>query len=850
MATNPARILVEDDGRTVDVGGLHHAPVTAEAVVPERTLMVSAAHCGQDLLVRHSGGGWVVHPDVFWSLLAPLNPIRDETKDEIVAAVWQRLRWWQALPTAEVLACAGLLDQHVRGASDALAILGHVAGAGDPRGSAETVAAEPRPSVAWEHLTDPMTIAAFVRDPDGLGRCYGREFLPRDEQAELAASVARSLDGGHALLAEAGTGTGKTLAYLVPLVARLIQHGGRAVVSTYSRALQVQLLTGDLPRLVADESDLRFRLLMGRGNYLCLRQRLAYLTRPRENVRDAFKAVALRLWLQATFDGMREELVGHPLLGEDLPVLFSDIQPCTPQCQEGGGCFVTRARRLARKARLVVVNHALLLHDRGSCGAILGPFDQLVVDEAHRLPAVALETRTVRLHRGRLLDLEAVVGAARTEGMPLEVPSLLANRLAAFPDAEKMVTSATFFGTTAARALRQYAEWWRAAGRELATAAPEASGPRIRLPDKDIAFAPIRDETRNLIVAVAEASAACAQLNQRTESIEEPGDAVLDLLLRCAQAGQLFNQLERDLRFVTSDPTDRWVTWLERSPRDAVAALGATPLESGGLLREVWQEAALAPVATSATLAVGEDFGFMLGELGLGGRRPATECRAVASPFDWDTQTRCLAPERMIGPNQPGFAETIAEVLLELRREVPRQTLVLFTSYKLLDDVAGRLVNAERGRASGTLLVQTPRTGADAIRETFRASRGAMLLGTSTFWEGVDFPGKSLEIVVVTKLPFQVPSDPWVETRCEHMRAAGEDPFKDFMVRDAVLRMRQGVGRLLRRRSDRGVVLLLDNRLISRGYGTTFRTALPTTVQWVPDHRDLAAGARAFLEQT
>jgi ATP-dependent DNA helicase DinG len=284
-----------------------------------------------------------------------------------------------------------------------------------------------------------------------------------------------------------------------------------------------------------------------------------------------------------------------------------------------------------------------------------------------------------------------------------------------------------------------------------------------------------------------------------------------------------------------------------------VRSLGATPLESGPLLRDLWQGRQLAPVATSATLAVGEDFQFMLGELGLTGRRPPAGTVTVPSPFAWEEQAICLAAEDLPDCNAPDFADAVVDVLADLRARVGRQTLALFTSYRLLEATAAGLREREAdptlfdGDAPGDLLVQTPGAGPAELRERFRRSRGATLLGTSTFWEGVDFPGESLEVVVVTKLPFLVPSDPWVQARCEHLRAAGQDPFRDFMVRDAVLRLRQGVGRLLRRRRDRGVILLLDNRLTTRGYGATFLGSLPAPVRWLQRRDQLAAAVHAFL---
>ncbi|MEZ4388359.1 MAG: helicase C-terminal domain-containing protein [Candidatus Krumholzibacteriia bacterium] len=843
MASNPARLVLACGGAPLDVGAPHHEPDGRRATAG--TLLVTDDVDPAELLVRDAAGGWRLHPTLAWAWLRPLAAAERPAGEARLAAAWDGLRRWRALPTAELAAVEGLCALHTRNAAEVSGLLTRVAAAGEPQGlsAVPPATAPPAPVPA---LDGPQEVADFVMDPDGLGRNYGVRFRPRREQADLAAAVARALASGEALLAEAGTGTGKTLAYLVPLLALLQAGEDRAVISTYSRTLQQQILQGDLPRLLDASHAVGARLLMGRGNYLCLRQRQAYLTRPLESGREALKIVALRLWLAATDDGLREELASHPLLAEDCGELFSAVQPCTPHCHEDDRCFVARARRLARRARLVVVNHALLLHDHAAGHALIGPYRHLVVDEAHRLPAAALDARAVALYLGRLLDIEQVVGQVRATGEPPEACALLEPALAAVPGGEAAAAAAGVFGHAAGRAMRHFGQWWREAGRRLEVPPNAVPGQRVRLADKEVAFAPVREETLALQASLAEAAGAAATLAQRTETLDDLGPGATDLLVRCVQAGQLLRVLEQDVRFVTTDPSDRWVTWLDPATRGGVGALGATPLESGPLLRELWQDTDVAPVATSATLAVGGDFGFMLEELGLQGRHPRTATVAVPSPFRWDEQASCLAPERIPDPDQPGFADAVADVIGDLHREAPRQTLVLFTAYRLLQDVADRLADVP----DLDLLVQSPRAAVDRLRERFRTSRQAVLLGTSSFWEGVDFPGEALEIVVVTKLPFLVPSDPWVQARCERLRAAGEDPFERFMLRDAVLRLRQGVGRLLRRRQDRGVIVLLDNRLITRRYGATFRDALPTAVRWVPHHRALAAAVRDALNGT
>ncbi len=662
---------------------------------------------------------------------------------------------------------------------------------------------------------------------------------------------ASALEDGAALLAEAGTGVGKTLGYLVPLVARLAAGGRRAVVSTHTRALQSQILDHDLPLLAPVAPRLTSRLLMGRQNYLCRRQLEDYLARPVNDLRDAARAAAFRVWLTATVDGLRDELADHPLLAADLGPLFDSARPCSPgQCHEGDRCYVTRARRLARGAELVVVNHALLVTDLATDGMVIGPYDWLVVDEAHRLPGAALDVLAIRCDRPRRAALVDLLGEPRpaARGQP-ELALVLAGRLRAAADGEASAEACADFGRAAGRALAAFDVWWDALSTrvqgELEFQEPVG---RVRVHDREVTFAPLRQATAALRETAALAAASGAALAQRVESLADVPPAAADLLLQAAQAAQLFGLLEHDVRFLTEDREDPWVTWIEPAPRGGLRALGATPLEPGPLLRAFWQDRGLDPIATSATLAVGEDFDFMLRELGLAGRRPHARTVVVPTPFDWERQALVLAPQDMPGPDSAAFAAAITDVVVALRRTARRQTLVLFTSYRLLEAVAAQLQTVVAlDPQVGEVIVQTPRASAADLLARFRRSEGALLLGTSTFWEGIDLPGRALEVLVVTKLPFLVPSDPWVAARCERLQAAGENAFTAFMVRDAVLRLRQGMGRLLRRDSDRGVVVLLDNRLHTKPYGATFLGALPARPRFARDAADLAERVGAFF---
>lgn len=816
-------------------------------------------------------GGLTLNEDVFWSLLDPLGkawdaetlpPDRIDAETELRRLRRQALagvRCWQERDEALREACRGLLKGYrpdlapLLDLLDGLPLPAEVAQVAAPAATAAGPVPDPIPA-------DPDGIAAWLGSPLGLGALYGPDFAPRWEQADMARAVAVALRDRQPLLIEAGTGVGKTLAYLAPLVAAVVRGGGRAVVSTHTRALQRQILDQDLPRLAPLLQGKRWALLMGRRNYLCLRQRQAYLSRSVESLADALRAVCFRLWLDDTTDGLREEVAGHPLLVRDLAELFDAADLCLPGlCYEGDRCHVQTARRRGREADLLVVNHSLLLHDLAQGRTLIGERDHLVVDESHRLPAVTLDTHGIACGSGRWNDIEQLTGRLATAGRLPERTTLAAGRLAAMgPDAAPAAVACEDFGGALARAGTAFFAWWQGLGALVDEALPGQgrSLQRQRVRDKDEAFGALRAETTAALEALTLASEAFARLATATTGLDDLGGPLEDDLAQLAQAGQLLRLLDHDLRFLMIDGDEQWVTWLEPAPRRGVRLLGATPLDAGDLLRGYWGDADTHPIMTSATLAVGEDFSHMLGELGLDRRRPATVTRACASPFDYHRQALVLAPSHFPAPEARDFGRAVGEVLRDLALHTGRKTLGLFTSYKLIAEAAevmeaagmGERPDPDRGRPA--LLVQRPQGAPATLVERFRRLDRAVLLGTTTFWEGVDFPGEDLEILVVAKLPFLVPNDPWVEARCDRLSAAGENPFTSFMVRDAVLRLRQGFGRLIRRPTDRGVVVILDTRLHTRGYGATFLSALPVLPAGFGDTAELLERVDRFFRET
>ncbi len=818
-----------------------------------------------------AGGGLLVPEGWLWSLLDPVNasPVVEILTDDriqvesslraVARRFRNRLEWYRDLDPLLRESCRGLLRGYTPDLMPLLDVLEDsvVAPAGlDTHDGVEDPVGDPVPVLPLE--PDPEAVYSWLGSSEGLGSLYGPEFAPRSEQAEMGRDVARALTDRQPLLVEAGTGVGKTLAYLVPLVALTVREGTRAVVSTHTRALQTQIMEQDLPRLKSLLGGSTFTLLMGRRNYLCLRQRQSFLSRPVEDLEDALKAVAFRLWLAATTDGMRDELAGHPLLSPELGPLFDGADLCLPgQCYEGNRCFVQNARRRARDADILVVNHSLLLADHQSGHTLLGEVDHLVVDEAHRLPAVTLDAHTVACGTWRIRELDDLVGPVRGDSSLPERVALAAARLSVFgPEGKKAASSCEDFGGSLRRVGKAFGKWWRALGHLVDEASLRGTRDtnRARVRDKDEAFGSIRPETSALLEELADASGAFARLAARSSVLDELSGGLEDDLAQLAQAGQLLNRLQQDIHFLMTDPDEKWVTWIEPAPNKGARRLGATLLESGEVLREFWSDADYRPVMTSATLAVGEDFSHMLQELGLARRRPAARTSATPSPFDYHKQVLILAPSLFPDPGSSPFGRAVGEVLRELALGVPRKTMGLFTSYRLIREAEEILLQAglaedsvSTGMDRPVLLAQNPRSGTGALLNSFRRHARAVLLGTTTFWEGVDFPGEDLEILVVTKLPFLVPSDPWVEARCERVAAAGDNPFTSFMVRDAVLRLRQGFGRLIRRTGDRGVVIILDNRLHTKNYGATFLGALPVLPVPFGDTADLLERVEDFF---
>ncbi len=625
----------------------------------------------------------------------------------------------------------------------------------------------------------------------------------RAGQVEMAVQVERALADERVLLCEAGTGTGKTLAYLVPA----ILSGKKVVVSTATRALQEQIITRDLPLIErALGLDPRAALMKGLSNYVC-RRRYAEFRSSAEAMRPTWARSlgAVRSWLPETETGDIGELAG---LEENSPIwreiTSSSDTRVGASCQFYEECFVTRMKRDAEAARIVVVNHHLFFADlalRGPHpGHVIPDYDAVIFDEAHQLEDIATDFFGVRVssaHVQRVLrDAERAFDMAGSYGPLFRGGSAqnLAHELdAASADFWKELLSVV--GPREGRATLEHDAW-----------AGPLEGAWHRLDTSLEAFGALAETVRGKLASGGGAELACDALELTTRRIE---------------------QLREQLAAIAQGAPNR-VTWVESSARSTV--LSSSPIDLAGVFLERVFESIPAVVLTSATLAsvssspaLAGPFGYLKSRLGLSGGEVEVAELVVPSPFDFENNALLYTPRDLPPPRDASFTDAAAERIAELVEITGGGAFVLTTSLRSMRALHRQLSERLPGRK---VLVQgaAPK---NALVGAFRAALDAVLVATSSFWEGVDVPGRALRLVVLEKIPFAVPTDPVVQARGQAIEAAGGNAFVDLSVPAAAISLKQGFGRLIRTRSDRGIVALLDERVHRRGYGKKLLAGLP-----------------------
>lgn len=612
----------------------------------------------------------------------------------------------------------------------------------------------------------------------------------RVEQRTMSAAVARALEGSRPLIVEAGTGTGKTLAYLVPA----LQSGKRVVVSTGTRALQDQIARHDIPLLrTILARPFSAVVLKGVANYVC-RRRLAEAV-SRGEISETLKSLVE--WSEHTESGDRSEV---EWLAESAPV-WTDVTTTPdarigPRCPYFERCFVTQARRLAEKAELILVNHHLYFADRALRAAhpgarVLPDHDAVIFDEAHQLEDVATEHFGARVstHKLALLVRDAHLALAR---MPLWTGR----------DAVDTIQAVERAGITLFAALRG-----ALIGPDGDAKVPLPEG-LFEQPDRQNAWFKL-DTALEDLARTAEAESEPPPDEEATE--DAGARASLNGLARRSR------ELRDDLATIAEQRQRSHVYWGEARPTGTV--LSASPIEVGELVRRHIISSGPTPIFTSATLTAAGEFTYQRKRLGL----DEADELLVPSPFDYSRQAMLYVPRDLPAPSaDDAFSLAAAARTLELLEITKGRAFLLFTSHRALREAATRLAGMPYPR-----LVQgdAPRA---ALVDRFRATPGAVLLGTASFWEGVDVPGDALSLVIIDKLPFSPHTDPLIAARMQACAEAHLDPFQTIQLPAAAIALKQGFGRLIRRRDDRGIVAILDSRIVTRTYGRTFLETLPT----------------------
>ena len=701
---------------------------------------------------------------------------------------------------------------------------------------------------------DPLDVdeLAGLFEEGGLFENRMEGFEQRPQQVSMVRGIAEAFNTGEVFAVEAGTGTGKSLSYLTPALLWAVRNDLRVIVSTNTRNLQEQLFYKDLPFLL-DNLDLPFSatLLKGRSNYLCLDRWRQVIRRPEDYLtpEEREAAIPLVVWARETQTGDIAEHTGFSSgASRGLWEKVNGEGSACPRCAFKESCFVNRARAAALTSHVVIVNHALLFSDLEADHAVLSRYTHLIVDEAHNLERAAVQHLSLEIGGWRLRNALRRIYATELGGT-----GVLAGleRLAA--RAAENQEWKTTLAAGVRLAIDRLVEMNRRIEAFFRLAAGEALDRSEEGADRSGGRSPVRiklryraddDYTRVLRSSARGLIACCAGLNEALGLLQETLQSVPDSWLEDREArvnalqaaADFCRETEERVFLLTEAEEEGRVYWVEASRGHPLSCvLTGAPLRVAERLHDRLFDRMRTVVLTSATLAVGDRFDYQIERLGLD-RVPPGRLRVhgIGSPFDYEDQVLVGVPSSFPYPRSGAFQAAVSGLILDLVVSTRRSTLVLFTSYSQLNrtyqDIEPSL--AEHGVVVLAQGISGPRT---ALLDRFRRTDAAVLLGTDSFWEGVDVPGSSLEVVVMVKLPFAVPSEPLVQAQVESMEEAGRNSFLEYQVPEAVIKFRQGFGRLIRSTSDYGVVMILDQRVISTAYGHQFLQALPARSEVFPD---------------
>lgn len=684
-----------------------------------------------------------------------------------------------------------------------------------------------------------------VLDDKGKLSRFLTDYENRPEQLMMAQSIAHIFNEGGNLMVEAGTGTGKSLAYLVPAVLWAAKNNQRIVISTNTINLQDQLINNDVPLLKkVMEQDFRAEVMKGRGNYLCPR-RLASVRRRRPSNIDELKTLAkILVWLQESQTGDKNEISlrsGEYFVWSRLSAEDEDCSLHRCQAQMEGTCPYFKARKKAEAAHIVISNHALLVSDAVSDNAVLPNYKYLIADEAHQLEDAVTNGLSIRIDQigllRRLTDLGGVNSGLLGDllrSVKNSAPDKHAMRLEAFiqdiGDANKamQIHMRSFF-----ESVNQFIQDSRS-----------DKAYKIRLDDKrrgHPSFQILGSSWETLAEYFEVVIDAMGQLAGALHQLEKYDIPSFDDHLNAAAATERnLNEIFTELNSCILNPDENRVYWINNASSIDWLSLQSAPLHVGSLMEEYVWNAKNSVVLTSATLRTAGSFQFMRERL----FAESAKELALGSPFDYKESTLLYIPEDIPQPNERGYQTAVEKGIVELAAALDGRVLALFTSYAQLRETAA---NISPRLSLGNIAVFDQATGGsrEALLDSFKSTEKAVLLGTRSFWEGIDIPGDDLVALVIVRLPFAVPNDPIFAARS----GTYSNSFNDYAVPDAILRFRQGFGRLIRTKSDRGIVTIFDSRVIHKSYGMKFIESLPDVTLEYGKLEELPLKATNWIDQ-
>jgi ATP-dependent DNA helicase DinG len=695
---------------------------------------------------------------------------------------------------------------------------------------------------------DPDEVASAL-EPGGIFAHHFPNYEYRPQQIEMLREVTRALSEGRHLLVEAGTGTGKSMAYLLPAALWALKNGHRVVISTNTINLQDQLIKKDIPDLrEAMGINLSATVMKGRSNYFCPR-RLENLRRRGPDNADEMRVLGkLLVWLQTTTSGDRNEINLNGLSERDVWLrLSAEDEGCTTEncLKRGGICPFYRARQAALSSHILVVNHALLLADVATGNRVLPEYNYVIVDEAHHLEEATTNALSFKVTQPMIDHALRELGSPKAGALG-KLVDILKNNItpsdfAAINRYIQQATNLAFQFQTNSQSFFQAIDGFlfeQREGNDIGMYAhQERVLPATRTQPAWVHVEAAWEECETSLKPLNENISKMLQaLGELRDSLPEEDE---DVISNLSNIYHRLTEMQSNLDGMVFEPRGDVIYWFEIQPNGRQISLNAAPLHIGPLMQKyLWNDKS-SVILTSATLSTAGEFTYLRGRLNADEAYELT----VGSPFDFESSVLLFIANDIPEPaDRSGHQRAVEQGILRLCNATGGKALVLFTSYDQLKRTS-QFLSPRLAKNDIRIYEQGEGASANMLLENFRTDDHAVLLGTRAFWEGVDVPGEALSVLIIVKLPFDVPSDPIVAARSETF----DDPFTEYSLPEAILRFRQGFGRLIRTQSDRGVVAIFDRRIMSKRYGHLFTDSLPTCTTRTGSINDLPQLAVKWL---